>query len=484
MAQTIRRRLLFSQLIPLLVMLPVMGIFLVYSIESRFMLPKFSNNLLGDARLLAEISNAEYELWGNPILFESLISRVQLDPSIKVMFLAGNGSPLYSSDPSDYLNSTIAISPVGLKSALSGQEIVLSNYSILRVRDILIDVYEPVLDSNLSVIGIVRVTYRVESLYNIFGTLRWQIGLIVLAGLLISALISTGLAVRISKPITKITKAIYDLAAGHTHQPLEIKGFEELQSQAQAVNYLVAELDSHEKSRRQLLANLVHELGRPLGSIRSAIRALENGAEKDPSLYQDLTNGIELETTKLQHLLDDLAHLYDQTVGNLELNLQKVDLSEWLSVILKPSRFAAEEKGLRWQEELSPEKQELVIDPDRLAQVIENLLNNAVKYTKPGGTITIRSTNDDQGWQFSVEDNGVGIRADEVKSIFDPFYRGEQGRRIKQGMGLGLSIARDLTKAHGGQLEVTSQPGQGSTFSLKIPRKPANPEQPTPPPLF
>jgi len=242
-----------------------------------------------------------------------------------------------------------------------------------------------------------------------------------------------------------------------------------LQSQAQAVNFLVAELDTHEKSRRQLLANLVHELGRPLGSIRSAIHALENGADKDPVLYKDLTLGMDAETLRLQHLLDDLSHLYDQSVGALELDIQPVDLQKWLPGVLRSWQLLAEEKNLTWNESIDPQVSTVKMDSDRMAQVIGNLLSNAIKYTHAGGSINITAQIENDRFHLSIEDTGVGIQPEEIKKVFQPFYRGEQGRRIKQGMGLGLSIANDLTEAHGGTLEVTSTPSGGSNFNVWLP---------------
>lgn len=468
MFRTIQRRMIFGQLLVLLLVLPLMGVLLIFGIESRFLIPKFANTLLGDARLLSEISSAEYELWGNPFLIEKLISRVQLDPSIKVMFLDSAGRPLYSSDPADYSNP-VAINSNGIISAQNGHEIALTSYSIIRIKDTYVDVYEPVLDSSNSIIGIVRLTYRVESLYQIFDQLRWQIVLVVLIGLVISALISAWMAMRIIRPITKVTRAIYDLAVGRSHVPLEETGPDELQSQAQAVNFLVAELDTHEKSRRQLLANLVHELGRPLGSIRSAIHALETGADKDPSLYKDLTSGMDGETLRLQHLLNDLSHLYDQSVGALELDVQTVDIQQWLPGVLRSWQLLAQEKSLSWSEHISPDCSTIKMDPDRMAQVVGNLLSNAVKYTKPGGSINVAADIDNEKFHLSIQDSGVGIQPDEIKKVFLPFFRGEQGRRIKQGMGLGLSIARDLTEAHGGTLDVTSHPNGGSIFEVWLP---------------
>ncbi len=469
MFRTIRSRLIWSQILPLLIVLPLLGLSITYTVERQFMIPKLANTLLGDARLLSEISSAEYELWGNPFLFNALIERIQLDPAIEVMFLDARGNLLFSSDAEDMSATGQHLDLPGISAARNGEEIALTTYSFFRVKDVRIDVYEPVFDSGLSVIGIVRLSYRVESLYESIGKMRWQIILFILIGLAISLVLGTGLAVSISRPISKITRSIYDLAIGQRHEPLEINGLEELQSQAQTVNFLVEQLHSLEQSRRQLLANLVHELGRPIGSIRSAIHALQTGAEKDDALYRDLTQGLDAESLRMQKLLNDLANLYDQAVGGLELKIQNVEVNRWLAGILSTWQTAAREKGLDWEENIKPDLGSIRMDPDRMAQVVGNLLSNAVKYTRQGGKVTCTVDRADGELVVCIADTGVGIQKDELTRIFQPFFRGEQGRRIKQGMGLGLSIAKDLAEAHGGRLDVESKVAEGSVFTLILP---------------
>ena len=222
-------------------------------------------------------------------------------------------------------------------------------------------------------------------------------------------------------------------------------------------------------ARRQLLANLVHELGRPLGALRSAIHALSKGAGDDPQLLDDLTTGMDEETARLQHVLEDLAHLHDQVLGTLEMNLKPIALSEWLPRMLVPWQEAALEKKLEWKAEIPTDLPTVQADPVRLAQIIGNLASNAVKYTPSGRSVSVSCRGRGAWVWMRVSDSGPGISPEEQEHIFEPFYRGDQGRRIKQGMGLGLSIARDLALAHGGRLEVESQPGGGSSFTVWIP---------------
>lgn len=471
MFRTLRQRLFWSQLITLLVVLPLMGVLLVYSVEGRFLIPQLARNLVSNARLLAEISSAEFELWGDPVLFENLISRVQLDPGIQVMFLDGKGALLYSSDADDLPLRGTQLALPGLAEARAGRETALTNYSIINVSNVFVDVYEPVLDADHRVIGIVRLTYRVSSLGEIFGQLRWQVLVALLAGLLVSALLGAWLAAGISRPVREVTEAIYGLATGQRHEPVQERGPQELRSQARAVNFLVDQLHSLETSRRQLLANVVHELGRPLGALRSAIHALGRGAADDPALLADLTHGMDDETRRLQFLLDELASLYDKSTGSLELDRRPVETESWLRGVVVPWRAAAAEKKLEWRDEIPAGLPSLSIDPNRMAQVVGNLLSNAIKYTPAGGSVKISAGSDEKTFWLKVSDTGAGVREEEREKIFQPFYRGDTGRRIKQGMGLGLTIANELVAAHGGRIEVESAPGRGSEFVVILPRE-------------
>jgi len=469
MFRTLRQRLVWSQIIPLLLALPLMGLLLIYTLEGEILIPQLGNNLANNARLLAEISSAEFELWGDPILFESLITRVHLDPNINVMFINNQGVLLFSSDSSDaaFINKQVNLS--GLAQALTGKETAVTNYSLLNVSNVVVGVYEPVLDAGSHVVGIVRLAYRLGSLYDIFSQLRGEIATALIIGLVLSLLIGTWLAFSISRPIRDVTDAIYNLATGQRHEPIQEKGPEEIRSQARAVNFLVDELHSLETSRRHLLANVVHELGRPLGALRSAIHALGKGAGNDPALLTDLQHGMEEETSRLKYLLDELANLYDKTTGEMELDRKPIQVAGWLRSVLIPWKAAAEEKHIQWVEEIPDALPSISLDSMRMAQVLGNLLSNAVKYTQSGGTIKLSAMADENKLWFTVSDTGAGIRADEREKIFQPFYRGDTGRRIKQGMGLGLTIAHELVAAHNGEINVESTPGKGSEFIVELP---------------
>ncbi len=469
MFRTLRSRLILSQVLPLVVMIPLMGVGLIYLLERQFLIPQFAQNLVGDANLLVEISRAEYELFGNPVLSERMLNRVNLDPNIKVMFFNSRGEMLYSSEPDDLELLGSALDLPGLARARMGEQIALTNYALFKQNDVLVDVYAPVLDPVNRVIGIVRVSYQVASAYDLFVRFRFLIALVLLLGLFVSVVLGSLLAVSIGRPIQEVTRAINDLATGRRYEPLVEKGPDDLRRQVRAVNFLVEQLHSLEQARRQLLANLVHEISRPLGALRSAIQALSQGAAKDPLLFDDLTQGMDEEASRLQHVVDDLAHLYDQVLGDMELSRSEVHLHEWLLSVLRTWKTAAMEKKLEWLEEIPDDIPPVQIDPFRMGQVMGNLASNAIKYTPTGGQVRITAGVEGKEVWIRVQDSGAGISYEEQGKIFEPFYRGDYGKRVKQGMGLGLSIARDLVKAHGGRIELQSEPGVGSQFTLWLP---------------
>jgi signal transduction histidine kinase len=174
------------------------------------------------------------------------------------------------------------------------------------------------------------------------------------------------------------------------------------------------------------------------------------------------------QTKRLQPLLDNLAQLHGQLLSTWELHTQPLDFREWLPRMVIPWREAAHAQGLHWQLDVSPTLPVVEVDPDRLAQILGNLLSNAVKYTAEG-TISVAARPENGEVVIVISDTGPGVAADEQERIFEPFYRSQRDKRFPQGMGLGLSIARELITAHGGRLELESHPGQGSRFVVRLP---------------
>ena len=462
MFRSLRNRLIFSHILPSLVIIPLLGVAMVYLLETRILLPMIYSNLSDDAILIAGVARAVPEIWQNTTSAQIFAQSADPYLSGRLTLTDPYGHVLASTDP--------------YESELTGEIVDLPDLATARQGDIvqiqngpLAEVFTPVAGSNGRGLGVVRLTTRLVTVSEEIYQLRYLLVGVLLLAILAGIGLGSYLAVSISRPVSQVTEAIHNLAQGDLRTRLPESGINETRTLVRAVNLLVERLHSMEQARRQLLANLVHELGRPLGALRSAIRALQKGADRDPELESDLLNGMDAETARLQRLLNDLAGLYDQVLGSLELNRQPVDLKEWLPQMLVPWETAATEKGLTWQVNIPEKLPGLQADPDRLAQAIGNLCSNAVKFTPKGGEVSISVGAEQSQLWVQVSDNGPGILPQDQEKIFQPFYRGNRERRILQGMGLGLTIAQDIIHAHGGRIRLESQAEKGSKFTLWLP---------------
>jgi len=478
MFRSLRSRLILSQVIPLLVIIPIMGVALVRLIETRVLLPSLSRALMNNAVLMANLAGNEQELWSNPAYADYYLTHLRQNITTQVMFLTPDGQLMASSDPSDSGLLGLFFDVEGVSKARAGQ-VASYIYNNKASPSEVIDVFVPVINQNQQMVGILRMSYTYNTIYSELVQSRYVIYGILAVGLLVGIILGWSLALNLSRPLGQVTQAINDLARGNRQAQVVAGGPEEIQLLAQSFNSLSERLSSLEKARRQLLANLVHELGRPLGAIRSAIQALAGGAGNNPGLLKELTSGMDDQAVRLQHLLDDLAHLHDQVLGTLELDYQPVAMSEWLVKLLRPWQGAAEAKHLNWRTDIPSDLPVVMIDPLRIASAVENLVSNAIKYTPGGGEVVVSSVLEAFEILISIQDNGPGIDMNEQEKIFEPFYRGNQGKRFKQGMGLGLSIACDVVEAHGGTINLESDPGKGSIFTIHLPLVRAEPRDST-----
>lgn len=465
---TLRRRLIVSHVLPLLMVIPLMGIALVYVLESQVLVPSLLNELTGQAALIAELASDHTDIWNDPTQAQAFVVRVSPHLGARLMLLEVNGRILASSDPADVDRLGQQLERPGLAQARAGETSIYIDYS-MRLDTRVAEVWVPVVGPDKRVAGIIRLTHRLVNVPELFLRLRYLIVGVLAAGLVLGTGVGWVLALNLEQSLQRVTQAIYRFASGQGLTPLPERGPEEIRLLLRAFNTLMDRLRTFEQNRRQLLANLVHELGRPLGALHSAIQALLGGADQDAALRRELLVGIDEELGRLRRLLSDLAGLHDQVLGVLELNRRPVALSDWLSHLMGPRRQAALRKGLVWEATISPDLPTLEIDSDRLGQAVGNLLDNAIKYTPPGGTISVEASVREETIWIQVSDTGPGIPPEEQARIFTPLYRGRSARRFPQGMGLGLSIARDLVVAHGGQIDVESAPGSGSHFTIRLP---------------
>jgi signal transduction histidine kinase len=449
---------------------PLFGLGLIYLLETEILLAELSEDVSDRAILIANAVNSQPNIWQDPEQAASFVSGIEYSVQGRIFLLGPEGNILASNDPelADHIGNSAGteLELEGINTALGGESSILGFYEINQQRS---EALIPVTDINKQLIGIVGVTDSLEGVSTEFGQLRWLVMIALLVEILLAVAIALFLASRLARPITSVTESVTEIALGQRIEPVAEEGPLEIRQLAASVNILAERLHTLEDTRRRLLANLVHELGRPLGAIRAAIHTMRQGAAEDPQIREELLAGMEDEVIRMQPLLDDLAQLHGQVLGTLELNREPTALSEWLPSILLPWRAAVLEKGIRWQATIPAGLPTVDLDPGRMAQVVGNLLSNAIKYTPADGSVQVTAGADQEKYWFRVADSGPGIVPEEQEKVFEPFFRSTQQRRFPQGLGLGLTIARDLVEAHGGTLEVESDPENGSEFTARLP---------------
>ena len=465
--KSLRARLILSHLLPLLIVVPLAGLALIYTLETQVVLSDLSDRLTERANLIIEVLEHQPDIWIDSDQAQIFITGIASNIQGQLYLINSDGS-LVASYSSDSPEQSAGIPKLeGIDTALRGEQSVIVRYRLLNPG---VEVLLPVIDARQQLIGIVGVTQTLEGILSRIGNLRSLIVIILVIQLLLGFLIGIFLARKLERPIGAAAAGVIDIAAGKDIEPIPIQGPREIRQLSAAVNTLSERLRMLEETRRRSLANIVHELGRPLGAIQSAVHILLKGTD-DPQVEHELLVGVDGEIKRMQPLLDDLALLHGQVTGTLTLNKRQLHFSDWLTSALLPWRATALEKGIDWGTDIPENLPEIYIDPERMAQVLGNLLSNAVKYTPQGGSVLVTAGADKSEAWYRVSDTGPGIDLVEQDQVFEPFYRSQKMQRFPQGLGLGLTIARDIVEAHGGSLELKSDPGQGSQFTVHLPLK-------------
>ncbi|MFN2290477.1 MAG: ATP-binding protein [Anaerolineae bacterium] len=473
MFDSLRSRFVLSHILPMFIVIPLIGIALTYILETQVLLQNLSGELHDQAEMVARLTGDRSGIWYDQAQAQAFVAYLDPGYGASIMLLDAQGYMLASSDPADGHDweepGQVEVWPT-VQAGMTSVRTVHSRQLHAQVVEVLVPVSGP--DDQMA--GVVRISQQLAGVSERFSRLRYWVAGVLLGGLLLGGAVGWVLALNLERPLRQVTTAVQRLTSGDQLRPLPQEGPRELRLLSQSVNTLVEQLRNLEQARGQLLANLVHELGRPLGALRSAIQALLGGADEQPAFRRELLVGMQGQTDQLERLLDDLTGLHGQVLGVLKVERVPLDPAEWLARVLPPWREAAQSRGLTWQVTVPEDLPEIEGDPDRLAQALGNLLSNALKFTPAGGTVsTAAGVGDDMLW-IRVGDTGPGITPEEQAQIFQPLYRGPAGRRFPQGMGLGLSIARDLVAAHGGRLDAESQPGAGSRFTIWLPLVPSS----------
>jgi signal transduction histidine kinase len=280
-------------------------------------------------------------------------------------------------------------------------------------------------------------------------------------------LVGVLLARSLTRPVREMTAAVRLLEQGQLEQQVPVRSRDELGELAAAFNDMTASLNRANQLRRQMTADIAHDLRSPLAVIAGYLESLRDGVLKPtPERFEVLYT----EAQHLQRLVDDLRTLSLADAGELAITRLQTSPGELLVRLSAAYQGQAEARGVELVADIPPGLPAVDVDPERIVQVLGNLVSNALLHTGSGGTITLSARREDSQVALAVRDTGEGMTSEVLARVFERLYRGDEARQRDGASGLGLAIAKALVELHGGQISAHSAgPGRGSEFVVRLP---------------
>lgn len=447
----------------------------LYSLLTYTLLNSIDRQLQGTAQAVAQSARVVLPLVGLETVLELPDLNVVATPGLYVqVYDLETGETIRSRSLGE---SALPLDREDLRETLAGRV----NWHTLPVGGAELRVYSAPLTADGRVRGVIQVG---ASLAQLEQTQTQLLSILVIGGLLavvVAAVLGALLARVALRPIDHITQTALTISRTEDlRRRLDYSGpADELGRLVSTFNEMLARLQTLFRTQQRFIADVSHELRTPLTTVQGNLDLLCRGAADDPEVRREALADIEGEVARMSRLVADLLLLARVDAG-AHLDRKPVELDTLLLDIYRQARIMSD--GIEVQ--LGHEDQAVVPgDADRLRQLLLNLVDNALKYTPAGGRVTLSLFNEGQWVRVVVADTGVGIPAEDLRPgahgvplIFDRFYRSDPARsRVRGGTGLGLSIAHWIVQAHGGRIEVESQVGKGTTFSVWLPLQPEQP---------
>ena len=407
------------------------------------------------------------------------------DSNVRVLLLDDRGTVLHDTENNQFTGRTFQMPPSPGRRPNVSQGAVSTPYGeeVFTVVNLLGDSrFQPVLR--------VAVIAPEQSLTNAWREALPRLSMAALSALLVSIVISWWLASTITRPMVQITRASEEMARGNLDPHLTLpETTDEVGRLSKAFTTMAREVARSHRTMRDLLANVSHDLRTPLTSISGFAGALVDGTLSGPDGAREAGRIIGEEAERMRRLVEDLLYLGRIESGDLSLRRDPVDLAELARAAQSRFLFRAHECGITFDVH-ADEPIPILGDPHRLGQVLDNLVENAFKYTPPTGRVEVSAAlegNKPVGGRpargartavLTVHNTGSYIPPEEAERVFERFYQVDKARAGSAGSGLGLAIAREIVQAHGGRIDLQSTPQTGTKFAVRIPALEPSPATP------
>jgi len=436
--------------------------------EYQVLTQELQNQVVQRADQISNIVGHEIAEHGMEIFERVEIPQVHLDENMHAVFIDSSAelyelkdgtvnpreSELFLELNSEYYTKNVGFTTL-LKSDLDSTNVYAAS---------------PVLDSQRQRIGTICLLMPIGYLDNYIARLRLILFGAIIFVVLLGAGGSTILTNYFSRQFSRAQSLASTVANGDYHLRIPVEGPTELRDLSSYLNLMAGKLQEQVKERKKLLANVTHELARPLAGLQIGIESLRKGAIQDPDLADDLLVSMGQTIRRLESLIDDITLAAQPETKAVELYPSALAIGPFLQGIATRFWSVSETRGIRLEIQVEAGLPDVYADERRLNQILGNLVDNAIKFSLHGSVVHLSAKRaDENNVHIIVHDGGEGFSEDEAARLFEPFYQGDIGRRIKQGMGLGLAIAHQLALAHHGNLVLKNHPDGGALAILTLP---------------
>lgn len=461
---SIRFRLTASFLVIILAVMIIISLFL-YSTLERYYMNNFADSLERSGFLASDFVVGQMRGQIDSVRLSNLAENMSRQSQARVIFTDKQGVVVGDSiRVGGLLNQNLEHEIVSR--ALNGDVSSNIGYSE-RINQQVLQMAVPVREADDTVVGVVFLSASLEEINQIMSDIGRFLLLATLLAMLVVGGGSVVLARRFTGPLEELTAAAKKMAEGKLDQHIEFSSSDEIGRLAEQFNDMANRLNYYTSNLKKFAADVAHEVRTPLTTMGLLTKALKEH-EMEPEQRKEFIGDLDNELERLTALVNDLLEL-----SKLEKDItehEELSLNLLLENIIGENQFRFARAGLNLTEEMPEEEIIARAAPLQLRQVVGNLLDNALNYTPPGGTVHVLLSHDDKNALVSVEDTGIGIPEEDLKYIFERFFRVERARsRARGGTGLGLAIVSEIIAKHGGKVWVESVEGKGSTFYFSLP---------------